>query len=216
MGWVFDQQSILRTTYMVTRMPSVYEYLFSFPRLHGLLLPYISGPTRVYPPENLSEDSNYSTAFQVSSGEGHCLILTEDGRVLGVGDNYYSQMGNMFNKQGGKIHFPEVEELKDLPRIKQVQAGFRYSLCLSEDGQVHGTGTVDKSQFDFEAYIHERESGLVESVTNGFCRVNSGYEECKGISAGNHFSIYVGNSCSIFNLLYNRSISRHANQYTRL
>lgn len=193
MGWTLDQQSILRTTYSISAWPSFYYYLFKSPTIHQTLLPFMTELTKIYPPENPINEKNFSKIFQVACGEGFVLILTENGKVLGMGDNFYSQMGNVLEKEGGKTYFTEFEELKGIPeRIVQIDTGFRFSMCLSDDGKAFASGANDKNQFDFEAFIHERESGKVDMMTNGFSLVNTGFDNCLGVSLGHHFSIFVG------------------------
>lgn len=69
---------------------------------------------------------------QISCGETHCLLLSDDGRVHGLGKSKYGQSIIPEDIQG---------------RIKQVSSGYTHSLLLTYDGHVISVGSNLYGQF---------------------------------------------------------------------
>lgn len=75
------------------------------------------------------KDSLLSSGFrvkQISCGDTHCLLLSDDGRVCGLGKSKYGQSVIPDSVQGS---------------IKQVSAGYTHSLLLAKGGHVISIGS---------------------------------------------------------------------------
>lgn len=74
----------------------------------------------------------------IEAGFGHMLALTEDGELWAWGCNMYGQAGNGQGITDSINHIPT--KIKGIGRVKQVAAGFRHSLALTDDGKLWGWG----------------------------------------------------------------------------
>lgn len=75
-------------------------------------------------------------AKQVVCGGQHTLILLQDGRVLGMGDNVYGQVG-VERKGSSEEDFVELPvEIASLSAVKQLACGEDFSVALTTAGDV--------------------------------------------------------------------------------
>lgn len=90
-------------------------------------------------------------AQQVDAGNGHAIILDENGEVWTVGRNNFGQLGN------GTMENSAIPiKVKGLPKIKVVSRGYDHSMALDYDGNIwlwgcnnYGQlGTWDLNHFD--------------------------------------------------------------------
>jgi alpha-tubulin suppressor-like RCC1 family protein len=71
---------------------------------------------------------------QIASCDEHTLLLSMDGRVYGLGDNIYFQLGLPDMKYDTPTLIPELEN------IVQIATDRDYTLFLIADGRVYGIG----------------------------------------------------------------------------
>jgi endonuclease YncB( thermonuclease family) len=74
--------------------------------------------------------------IQVDAGKDHAMAVDRNGALYAWGDNEYGQLGNL--KLGGSVAKPV--KVPDLPSVKSVEAGYRQSLILMQDGTLWGVG----------------------------------------------------------------------------
>ena len=80
--------------------------------------------------------------IQVATGIHHSLFLNNKGQVFACGANYNGQLG-LGGGDREKITPQLVSQLID---IVQIAAGYYYSLCLSNAGQIYSFGNNDSGQ----------------------------------------------------------------------
>lgn len=68
---------------------------------------------------------------QVDAGNGHAIILDENGDVWTVGRNNFGQLGN-----GSFENSPVPVKVDGLPRITAVARGYDHSMALDENGEI--------------------------------------------------------------------------------
>lgn len=76
--------------------------------------------------------------IDISGTFEHCLAVSEEGRVFGLGSNYNGALG-LGRKLKKADKFKEIHGIESL-KIKAAFAGFNDSLFLTEDGQVLSCG----------------------------------------------------------------------------
>lgn len=77
---------------------------------------------------------------QVSAGNNHSLVLTEDGNVYSWGAGFYGQLGTGISGNGSSRPTPQHVTALSGKNIVQVSAGVQFSLALTEDGNVYSWG----------------------------------------------------------------------------
>lgn len=90
------------------------------------------------------------TVKQIQSGADFTLILTESGKVFGLGDSSDGQLGYYNDLSFTSIR--EIEELKDtkeLPSIKEISAGYNHVVAVGNDNTVWTWGDTSGSGFEF-------------------------------------------------------------------
>lgn len=99
-------------------------------------------PTRIpFPPT--------AKPVHLSTGEGHTVTLTKDGKIFAFGKNTHGQIGN-----GSTLDQVQVIEVKltitldarRQIRVSQIACGSYHSVALSDDGSVYTWGANDKGQ----------------------------------------------------------------------
>ncbi|KAL9642785.1 hypothetical protein ABK040_009860 [Willaertia magna] len=95
-----------------------------------------------------SESSNTNTiSYQklqivdCAAGAWHSILLTKDGRVFGMGDTQYGQLG-LSNRLDGTTRYPLPFLIKSLQheKIKAVSCGYFHSVFLTQDGRIYTCG----------------------------------------------------------------------------
>ena len=77
---------------------------------------------------------------QISSGWGHCMALSEDGKLYGWGRNNCGQVGN------GTTKNVKDPVLLPLPAIVDVECGGKYTMAVDAEGHLWGWGENDQGQ----------------------------------------------------------------------
>lgn len=81
---------------------------------------------------------------KATAGYGHMLILQDDGKVLSLGCNAFGQLGLRDTKNSNKNNV--AREVSGLENIVDVDAGFRHSLALNNEGEVFAWGHNKRGQ----------------------------------------------------------------------
>lgn len=76
---------------------------------------------------------------KVSGTYNHCLAITDDGLVYGIGSNYNGQLGIPKKELKDETKFALIRSLQNY-RIVSCSAGFSHSLFISDDGKLFGCG----------------------------------------------------------------------------
>lgn len=112
----------------------------------------LSGKVFISPfPENckinfvISDELKDEKIKMISGTYNHCLAVTDDGRVFGIGSNKYGKIGIGKDEEEVK-KFVEIETLKSKYKIKSAFAGNTHSLFVTEEGKVLSCGTNDFGQ----------------------------------------------------------------------
>nr|CAB3264102.1 E3 ubiquitin-protein ligase MYCBP2 [Phallusia mammillata] len=93
------------------------------------------------PIQQIRIDKNYAKPIQIACGAHHTLVLLEDGKVCGFGQNTHGHLG-----LGDKLNRNSMTHIPIPEKIQQVAVGSHHSLFLSTTGVVYGCGCNDKNQ----------------------------------------------------------------------
>ncbi|MFJ9113622.1 RCC1 domain-containing protein [Streptomyces sp. NPDC102283] len=110
----------------------------------------------------------------IAAGGSHALALDSSGQVYSWGDNAYGQLGN--NRTGDMRTAPD--RVQGMPKVKQIAAGFDFSLALLENGKVYAWGRGVHGQI-----------GIGSRATSSVPRQVTGLENIVAISAGGHHAL---------------------------
>ena len=123
-------------------------------------------------PRLSNNQSNFIKVKQIAGISSHFVILTEDGDVYVWGKNEYGQLGI-----GNKIDQKDPFTLIKLPqfaqsKIVEIAAGAKYSIFITENGQLWATGSGKDGQTmlgdENERLIPEK-SLVARNVSSVFC-----------------------------------------------
>ncbi|KAJ8614418.1 hypothetical protein CTAYLR_000740 [Chrysophaeum taylorii] len=115
------------------------------------------------------DEGGYRVA-SVSCGEGHTLILTDDGEPLSCGAGEHGRNGNGSSRD---VLAPEPIDFLDADTVTQLEAGSAFSLALTDTGLVYVWGRNDQGQLGLGAglamdvYSMEDTPRLVELPEDG-------------------------------------------------
>lgn len=85
--------------------------------------------------------------LSASIGVAHILAVKKDGSCWAWGKNWYGQLGTVDSSERPDSDFPV--QVPGLSGIKQVSAGYFYSMALSEDGSVYRWGGYGNSEYNW-------------------------------------------------------------------
>jgi alpha-tubulin suppressor-like RCC1 family protein len=85
---------------------------------------------------------------------GHSLLLTESGKVYGVGNNSNFEATGGSSKDQDITKFTLVKGLEGV-KVVQVAAGIDFSMALSDDGKVYAWGSPQYGQLGTTGSDHE-------------------------------------------------------------
>ena len=92
-------------------------------------------------PEEIYEVSNINeNIIQVSCGFKHVVILSEENKVYGWGNNIF---GQLFSAKKKKV---DLVRLKSDKKIVQICCGFRSSFLLDEKNEIYFFGVINKNR----------------------------------------------------------------------
>lgn len=134
----------------------------------------------------------------IAAGASHSLALTVDNKVYAWGLNEHDELGR-------GVTVPELlrdknpEEVKGLPTgvvIKDVAAGFNFSMALTEEGHVYAWGENGRGQLGrkIDDQMRGAEAGRVRMFVNANTELGSELSNVAAIAAGNNYSIALTRS----------------------
>ena len=130
------------------------------------------------------EDAVRARVCAVAAGWEHTLVLTEEGRVYGMGSDSHGQSG----KGAGSGGEEGVWEVDGLEGIVGFAAGLRHSLAWDREGRVWGWGQSKFGQLGVDPGVVGKVVGVPIEVP---VEVQVGRREVVGVGAGYKASIVV-------------------------
>jgi alpha-tubulin suppressor-like RCC1 family protein len=90
----------------------------------------------------------------ISAGNGHALVLMDDGTVWGLGSGGYGELGNNISTEPNPAYYSiKPIRIDGLTNIMQVTAGSWHSAALKDDGTMYIWGSdFDTWYGDFQSY----------------------------------------------------------------
>lgn len=88
-------------------------------------------------PNRQFQNVNLNNPRQVAAGYYHTMVVTLDGKLYGMGYNYYGQLGIATNWQNSNS-LPVPTYIMD--GVKQVACGYHHTLILMSNGDLYSTG----------------------------------------------------------------------------
>ena len=148
----------------------------------------ITSPSKVNLPDGI-------TSVSVSAGTDHVLMLGSDGNVYAWGNNEYGQLG--IDNSGTALTAPTIiTELQD-KSIVAVAAGQRFSLALTDGGDVYSFGLNDKLQLGYASEGNITYSAIPTQITalnNVFIKqINAGLASATAIDVDGKVYLWGSN-----------------------
>ncbi len=90
--------------------------------------------------------------LRAACGNGHSMVITEDGMLYGAGENRYYELGN-----GSSRNEPKFVPINvDGKKIVQVACGYKYTMVITEDIMLYEAGQNDYGQLGNESGFDEK------------------------------------------------------------
>lgn len=115
--------------------------------------------TELYPQK--IDMPNGAKIKEIGAGKDYTIMVTTAGKVLGIGDSTYGQLG--YNNSLKFTSIREIEENKsekELPIIEKISAGLNHVVALDSNGQVWLWGADGVNAFDFTPIYQTTLNGL--------------------------------------------------------
>lgn len=117
----------------------------------------ITVPTKIPLPSGV-------TSVAISAGTDHVLMLASNGNVYAWGNNEYGQLG--IDNGENPLSAPTLVEALASKNIVALAAGQRFSLALSDDGDVYSFGYNNKLQLGYTLENNDTYSASPRKVSN--------------------------------------------------
>ena len=141
-------------------------------------------------PERVTFYSNGKIIFpiikEISGGSDHSLILTENNKIYGFGNNYFGQLGAETDNVGSSVPIL-IDTTMITDKIKSIQTGNGYSLILTENGEVYSFGNNLEGQLGLENII---ECGIPTLIPN--------IVDASQISTSSHHSLILTKNGNVY------------------
>ncbi|MEC8263814.1 MAG: chromosome condensation regulator, partial [Pseudomonadota bacterium] len=134
-------------------------------------------------------------AKQVVAGNGHTMILAEDGTVFACGSNESGQLG--LGDVEDRDTFTAVPPLPDGKVAKQVVAGIDHTMILAEDGTVFACGSNIYGQLGLGNNDDRHTFTAVPPLPDG--------KVAKQVVAGSGHTMILAEDGTVFACGYNRN-----------
>lgn len=115
-------------------------------------------------PKRVLIDTNVRMVSSSKGSDGHTLALTDEGSVYSWGDGDYGKLGHgtcTTHKQPKLVMAPFTDKV-----IKCIQAGYRHSAAVSEDGLLYTWGEGDHGRLGHGDTTGRQIPTLVRDLTN--------------------------------------------------
>ena len=137
---------------------------------------------------------------QIASGKDHLILLDKNGKLFGMGDDSFGQLGlNTFvdeRESQMRIYGNFIERRERLPKlidipekIKKVVCGENHTLALSESGRVYGFGYNRFLQLSNDDLYRQKKIGLSKPTLISEEKFNS--QKIVDIAASKNCSFFI-------------------------
>lgn len=133
---------------------------------------------------------------RVSCGEGHTLLLTDDGETLSCGAGEHGRNGNGTSRD---VLIPEPVDILDDKTVVQLESGSAFSIALTDEQEMYVWGRNDQGQLGLggglamDVYAMEDTPRVVEVSGE-----NSEILKANHVSAGHSHAACVGTDGSLY------------------
>lgn len=127
--------------------------------------------------------------INVAHGEYHILVVAEDGKIYGLADNAFGQLGN-----GTLDYADEFTVAIGLPAIKNVATGQYHSLGLTVDGKLYAWGSNNQGAL-----------GEAAELTTNIPKLINNFNGVIQIVAGDNHSIALKSDGTVWAWGYNQN-----------
>lgn len=97
-------------------------------------------------PSLLAGDTTNLVIKDVAAGALHALLLSDQGQVYSLGENYSGQLGLLFVDKKSRALQPQHVKALESSEIIQIACGGSHSLALSKDGKLFSWGSNQHGQ----------------------------------------------------------------------
>ncbi len=101
----------------------------------------ISLPSDVLDPDG---DSSFGSILDISAGKEHSAIISSDGLVWSMGDNYYGMLGNPYYSESS-LPVPVLSDGSQLTEGHIISCGGNFTMILTDSG-LYATGLNNRGQ----------------------------------------------------------------------
>jgi RCC1 and BTB domain-containing protein len=113
-----------------------------------------------YKKPTLVEALKDKRVVQVACGQEHCIVLTDEGSVYGMGRNSHYQLGNTKNTS----QQPHLILALDPMKIKFIACGANHTMVINEEGKLYGFGQNNNGQIGYRDLTSQHVPRLVQSL----------------------------------------------------
>jgi hypothetical protein len=132
---------------------------------------------------------------QICVGHGdHSLFMDYNNNIYGCGGNYAGQLGIKMTSQNAMIEKAQKITILD-KKIKQLFAGYSYSMFLADKGEVYVCGSNIFGQLGIDV------DGIATDVP---IKLEFGQEKVKDISLGDYYSVFLLENNAVYSCGSNR------------
>jgi len=109
--------------------------------------------------------NNGITITQIEFGEKYTIFLASDGKVYGVGQNNYGQLG-LDHKISPQTTIKEITFFNEIGiAITQIASGENHTIFLASDGKVYGVGQNNYGQLGLDGGTSSTPESTIQEIT---------------------------------------------------
>lgn len=118
-----------------------------------------NGQVHLLSNDKLDNKFHLDNVISISNGINHTIILTNDDRIICLGDNTYKQLGEYYTDN--------LFNLLDIENVKNIYCNMNYTLIFTDDGNIISNGKIlfNKQYIEIQALI-EYSQEYIYSLNN--------------------------------------------------